>query len=194
MIQMRIALVCGSVREASTTKILLKQLEQSLKPTSRVVVDFIDLKETPLPIFDGSAENRERAKSFVERMNRADCYIVASPEYHNSFSGVLKNAFDFVSGEQIKGKPIGIIATSGGGKGGINCLNSMRTFLRGLYGMVLAEQIVVDGAFFKNGRCINEDLVIKMTDLVNEVIEFADILHLKNNHSGLLPKVSSLAN
>lgn len=148
-------------------------------------VDFIDLKETPLPIFDGSNENRKYAESFVERMNLADCFIVASPEYHNSFSGVLKNAFDFVSGEQIKGKPIGIISTSGGGKGGINCLNSMRTFLRGLYGMVLAEQIVVDGCFFEDGRCTNLNLLEKINDLANEVIDFADMLQLRNNRADL---------
>ncbi|MDR7074221.1 NADPH-dependent FMN reductase [Fictibacillus barbaricus] len=185
---MRIALVCGSVREVSSTRSLLKQLEKFLDDVQEVKVDFFDLKETPLPIFDGSLENRKQAESFVERMNLADCLIVASPEYHNSFSGVLKNAFDFVSGEQIKGKPIGIIATSGGGKGGINCLNSMRTFLRGLYGMVLAEQIVVDGVFFEDGRCINVDLLEKINDLTNEVIDFANMLQLRKNRPDLFEK------
>lgn len=183
---MRIALVCGSVREGSATRILLKQLEQALKQSPQVVVDVIDLVETPLPIFDGSPENRAQAKGFVERMDKADCFIVASPEYHNSFSGVLKNAFDFASGEQIKGKPTGIIATSGGGKGGINCLNSMRTFLRGLYALVLAEQVVVDGNFFEDGQCVNDDLVQKIVELANEVIKFAALLKIKEDQSDIL--------
>jgi len=138
---LRIALICGSVRENSFTKKLLKKIEENIK-ADEIELDFIDFSDTPLPIFNG--KNVSFANSFIQRVSLADGIIIACPEYHNSFTGVLKNAFDYLSSEQIAEKPIGLIATSGGGKGGINCLNGMRLFLRGMYGFVLPEQIIID--------------------------------------------------
>lgn len=178
---MRITLICGSVRECSYTKVLLKSLQKEIKRKFNTVeVDLVDLSETPLPIFDGSDINKKNAEIFIDRIDKADGFIIASPEYHNSFSGVLKNAFDYLSSAQIKNKPIGIIAVSGGGKGGINCLNGMRTFLRGLNGLVLPDQVVVDNQYVINNHCVNEELLLRIKGLVEEVLNFSYLTGLKN--------------
>jgi azobenzene reductase len=167
---MRIALVCGSVRNNSYTKNLLKQLENSLV-NQDIEIDFIDFSETPLPIYDGSVENINYSSSFINRIMLADGLLIACPEYHNSFTGVLKNAFDYLSSEQIAEKPIGLVATSGGGKGGINCLNGMRLFLRGMYGLVLPEQIVID-----RSDIIDTNSFTKIVELTNKVIRFSKLM------------------
>jgi azobenzene reductase len=164
---MRIAIVCGSVRNNSFTKILLEKIEDNFSRID-VEIDFIDFSDTPLPMFDGTEENKIKASAFIDRMKRANGFLIACPEYHNSFSGVLKNAFDYLSFEQIADKPIGLIATSGGGKGGINCLNGMRLFLRGMYGLVLPDQIVFD-----RNEVIENKSVEKMIDLLNKVIKYS---------------------
>ncbi|MBK5432166.1 NADPH-dependent FMN reductase [Bacillus mycoides] len=177
---MRLALVCGSVREESQTKKLMRQI-QSRFADKDIELDFIDFRESPLPIFDGSMKQKMVAHTFIERINAADALILASPEYHNSFSGALKNAFDFITNEQLMDKPIGLIATAGGGKGGINCLNGMRIFLRGLYALVLADQVVLDGSDFdKDGICRDEAVMKRVDDLVNKVIHFSNMLQATN--------------
>jgi azobenzene reductase len=173
---MRLVLVCGSIREGSYTRELLKQIIKNLDKTV-CEIDLIDFREIPLPFFDGSLENRALAKPFVQKIIEADGLIIASPEYHNSFSGVLKNAFDFVTSEHIGNKPIAIMATAGGGKGGINCLNGMRTFLRGLYGLVLTEQIIFDNSDFnENLECVNKGSLQKAIDLAQRVISVSNLL------------------
>ena len=57
--------------------------------------------------------------------------MLCTPEYHNAMSGALKNSLDYLSSSEFVHKPVALLAVAGGGKGGINALNSMRTVARG---------------------------------------------------------------
>ena len=59
-------------------------------------------------------------------VGRAQGLILGTPEYHGGFSGVLKNALDLMSPEEIRGKVIGLVGVSGGASGGIDALNGLR--------------------------------------------------------------------
>ncbi|RBW67840.1 NADPH-dependent FMN reductase [Bacillus taeanensis] len=173
---MKITLVCGSIREKSTTKAILSQVNDYLE-NQNIEVNFIDFQNRPLPMFDGTKETKEKAAWWIKAVDEADGLIVASPEYHNSFSGVLKNAFDFISFDQTHDKPTGMIATAGGGKGGINCLNGMRTFLRGIGALVLPQQVAIDAGEFNDVPiCTNKDLCERAFQLSDEVVRFAKLL------------------
>src|ERR1700761_4140629 len=65
-------------------------------------VEPIDLREYPLPFFDGVAPARaprEYASPELERLgrqlDRADGYIVLTAEYNHGYPAVLKNAMDW---------------------------------------------------------------------------------------------------
>ena len=44
----------------------------------------------------------------------ADFLILGTPNYHGSFSGILKNALDHLNMDHFKMKPVGLICNSGG--------------------------------------------------------------------------------
>ena len=44
----------------------------------------------------------------------ADFFILGTPNYHGSFSGILKNALDHLNMDYFKMKPVGLIGNSGG--------------------------------------------------------------------------------
>lgn len=173
----KITLICGSIQKDSFSAKVLQEVFINYQ-NENIQLEYIDFNEYNLPFFDGSNECREKATEFAHKIDSSDGYIIISPEYHNSFSGVLKNAFDFLNGSQFKGKPVGIMATSGGGKGGINCLNAMRLFLRGLYAMVLPDQLVIN-------KCdaIDEDTVAKVHNLVDDIVEFLNFREYQEKSS-----------
>ncbi|MCK9906868.1 NAD(P)H-dependent oxidoreductase, partial [Frankia sp. Cpl3] len=83
-------------------------------------------------------------KRLMAAAEQADGFVICTPEYHNGMSGSLKNALDFLGGKHFRGKAAIIGAACGGGKGGINALNNLRQVLRGVYAIVLPDQIVAD--------------------------------------------------
>ena len=43
-----------------------------------------------------------------------DAFLVSSPEYHGTMSGVMKNTFDWVYENHVGGKVFGLMSTLGG--------------------------------------------------------------------------------
>ena len=85
-----------------------------------------DLQEKPLPLVgeDGCWSN-PIVKEFQEMASECDAFLVSSPEYHGTMSGVMKNTFDWVDDQHVGGKVFGLMSTLGGISNS-NTLNHMR--------------------------------------------------------------------
>jgi NAD(P)H-dependent FMN reductase len=66
-----------------------------------VTADLASMRDFDAPSFDGDVEGAEGlppgAERFRERLELANAFVIASPEYNASIPGVLKNAIDWVS-------------------------------------------------------------------------------------------------
>ncbi|WP_374215505.1 NADPH-dependent FMN reductase [Streptomyces sp. RKCA744] len=83
---------------------------------------------------------------------RADALVLATPTYHGSFSGVLKNALDHLAGHELRGKPVGLLA-HGENLTAVQVCDALRTVVRALKGMAVPEQLVtVPGDFDRVGN------------------------------------------
>jgi azobenzene reductase len=140
---MRIMLVCGSLHEASTTRAALRIAADTLTQAG-AEVDFYDLREHTFPLYDPDIDDPPVVAEFRSRAATAQGFILGTPEYHNGMTGALKNALDYLGSKEFRGKPVGLLCSAGGGKGGMNALNDMRIVVRGLLGLAVAEQAVVD--------------------------------------------------
>jgi azobenzene reductase len=143
--KMNILIINGSPRKNGRTGLATRSIKRLFE------MQHIDLSgEDAVPLFNGEEEQNlvENVVKLRDKVRKADGIILATPEYHNGMSGVLKNALDFLGSEQLQHKPVALIAVSGGGKGGINALNNMRTVMRGLYANCIPRQLVLDPTHF----------------------------------------------
>jgi hypothetical protein len=104
--------------------------------------------------------------------------IVVTPEYHGSYSGVLKNTFDLMGFDEFEGKMIGLLGVSGGAGGAIAALNSLRTVGRALHAWVVPEQVAiphVDEVFDEKGGCTDRDIEKRLKSLGRQVAKFASL-------------------
>mmetsp|Transcript_40302 Transcript_40302/g.89508 ORF Transcript_40302/g.89508 Transcript_40302/m.89508 type:complete len:219 (+) Transcript_40302:57-713(+) len=139
--------ICGSLREGGFTR---QALELALQGASEALceVELIDLSEYNLYFCDGLEFQSKNAKvhtpndvaKLKAKVTEAKGIILATPEYHNSFSGVLKNALDLLGFDEFEGKVVGLIAVSGGAMGGLAALNGLRDICRALHAWVVPEQ------------------------------------------------------
>lgn len=161
----RILAFAGSTRSASFNRALLRLAAQAARRAGGDVTE-IDLREFPLPLYDGDLEAREGLPGPARRLR--DLFkehaglLVASPEYNSSISGVLKNVIDWVSRPQpgepplacFRGKVAALLSASTGALGGVRGLAALRLILGNIKVLVLPDQVTVaqaDQAFAPDG-------------------------------------------
>ena len=109
-------------------------------------------------------------------LRHADGILIGTPEYHGSFSGVLKNAIDHMGFAEFEGKMVGLIGVSGGRMGATIALNSLHTIARALHAWVVPEQASIPEAwrnFDKDGNSKQEDLEKRLLGVGRQVARFA---------------------
>lgn len=108
----------------------------------------------------------------------SDAFILSSPEYHGTMSGVMKNHLDFLSFDQTTDKAFGLMSTLGG-QSNSNTLNHMRIAVRWIHGWAVPEQVSVgnvESAFDDDGNLMDEKLDQRVRDLVASVVKTAEYL------------------
>ena len=153
--------ITGSLRDGSYS---LKALKQAIArvETLGVEVEILDLREMNLPFCDGGDDYSDYPDVVKLRnaVKTADGLILATPEYHGSVSGVLKNALDLMSFEHLSDKVTGLISVLGG-QSNSNALNDLRVIVRWVHGWVIPEQIAIGQAwqaFDGEGKLLDEKI------------------------------------
>jgi chromate reductase, NAD(P)H dehydrogenase (quinone) len=153
--------ISGSLRVASHNTAALRAA-QGLAPAG-MTVQIADISGVPLyqeEVYQAGFPSA--VETLREQIRTADALLIATPEYNFSFSGVLKNAIDWVSrppSHPFDGKPIGIIGASGGRLGTARAQYHLRQVFVFLNGQVLNKpEVMIGGAnsAFADGKLVDE--------------------------------------
>ncbi|PYU93683.1 MAG: hypothetical protein DMG26_02630 [Acidobacteria bacterium] len=175
---LRVVGICGSLRPASFTrtavKIALRGAEEAGAQTQ-----LIDLRGYSLIFCDGKEDESrypEDVFKLRKQVQQAKGIILGTPEYHGSFSGVLKNALDLMGFNEFEGKMIGLVGVSGGPMGAFTGLSDLRTVGRALHAWVIPEQASIPEAwkvFDPGGGIKDRDLEQRLMEVGRQVARFA---------------------
>lgn len=147
----------GSVREASLNRRLIRVAAGAAEEAGARVT-LIELRDYPMPIYDGDLERREGLPEAARRFKRLlvehDGVLIASPEYNSSIPPLVKNAIDWASrpeGDEprlvaFQGKVAGLTAASPGALGGLRALSDLRAILQNIGVHVLPAMAAVPSA------------------------------------------------
>ncbi len=164
----------GSLRRDSYSQIALNVAASRVEALG-AEMEVLDLRLLQLPFCNGEDEypNYPDVKRLQQTVKQADGLILATPEYHGSVSGVLKNALDLMSFEQLDGKVTGLISVLGG-QPNSNALNDLRIIMRWVHGWVIPEQIAVGQAwkaFDPEGKLLDEKLSQRFDSFAQSLVE-----------------------
>lgn len=153
--------ISGSLRANSFNRQLIREAGR-LMPNASFTEANLDL-----PLYNGDMEEAEGIPESVQTLAKqiaaADAVVIATPEYNQSFSGVLKNALDWVSrteGAPWKGKPVAITSAAAGRAGGARAQYALRLAMTPFSPRLLAgPEVMVAGAFkeFDAGRLTKDE-------------------------------------
>ena len=150
----RILAFAGSLRKDSYNKKLV-QIAAAGATRAGAAVTYIDLRDYPLPIYDGDLEaesgvpenGHKLKKLFLDHAG----LLLSCPEYNSSITGVLKNTIDWVSRPVpneaslacFTGKTAVLMSASPGGLGGLRGLVHVRSILGNINVIVLPDQLAI---------------------------------------------------
>ena len=178
--KVRVVGICGSLRKKSYTRMALQVALRGAEGAG-AEAQLIDLRDYQLVFCDGGDRGDELPKDVVrlcDDVRRAQGILLATPEYHGGYSGVLKNALDLMGFDEFEGKMIGLVGVSGGNMGAFGALSALRSVGRALHAWVVPEQAAianVDEVFDDKGVCKNEAIERRLKAVGRQVAKFASL-------------------
>jgi NAD(P)H-dependent FMN reductase len=175
--------VAGSMRQESYSTLGLKMvLEEAKKYGSES--HLLDLRDRNLPLYDPGAPSSNdssfnNSNNVLEKITTAlkwaDALVLASPDYHGSMSGTLKNFLDYFW-EDFAGKTFGYMIASH--EKGLTVADQMRTAVRQCYGWSMPYNISINGEkdFDSEGNLVNSALVKRIKMLARDLVTYGTLI------------------
>jgi len=166
--------VGSSLRDGSSSTAALRTTLDLIKKQG-AETRLLDLKQTNLPLYDPN-ENQSSVKlqKVEQDVEWADAFILATPDYHGSMSGTMKNFLDYFWSE-FAGKTFGYICASH--EKGLTVMDQMRTAVRQCYGWSVPYGIAVNGEDdLENGKIANPKLKSRLEMLARDLVVYGNLL------------------
>jgi len=175
--EIRIALVQGSVRPGNYTAKALALVADELSASKSFQVDIIDPTGVALPM-PGRGTDSPETERFAETIRNAVGVVLATPEYHGSYSSVIKLVIEnlgFPSG--LAGKPVVLLGVAAGQIGAIKALEHLRSVCSHIGSIVLPGPVSVAGVqdvFDENGKCLDASAEKRIRGLATHLIDYIE--------------------
>ena len=163
--------VAGSTRRGSySTQALKTALEHAKKQGANVWL--LDIGK--IPLYDPNAPASAEVERAAEAVAWADALILASPDYHGSMSGALKNFLDHFY-EEFGGKLFGYIVASH--EKGLTVMEQMRTAVRQCYGWSMPYGVSINGPQdYTGGEIVNAKLSKRLQMMSRDLVVYGRLV------------------
>lgn len=172
----------GTPRAGSTTE---RALALSLHAAAAEGADIVAItgQDLMLPMYTpGSTERTEQGRRLVDAFRRCNGLVIASPAYHGSLSGLVKNALDYAedlrSDERVyfDGLAVGLIACAAGWQAAVQTLAALRSIAHALRGWPTPLGAAINTSlplFGPDGECVDLSSKLQLETVGRQVVHFA---------------------
>lgn len=190
----------GTTRPGSSSEVALRVALQAAEEKGADTTIFTGRELASLPIFDPQiASGTALANQLINALRTADGVIVASPGYHGSVSGLVKNALDYTElmnsdpEPYLSNRSVGLIVTAYGWQAVNSTLNTLRSITHALRGWPTPYGATINStqANLKSVEEIDERSYNALCLVAADVVSFAERrkLALVQNNLGRLDRI-----
>jgi len=171
----------GTTRAGSSSELVLRAAMKAIAAHG-AETEVLAGPDMVLPLY--APENPERdpkAQRLIDLVRRADALVIASPGYHGSISGMIKNALDYVedtAGDArpyLDGRAVGCIACAYGWQATGSTLIALRTIVHALRGWPTPLGVAANSTtrlFGDDGGCVDAGLAGNLDVLAGQIMQF----------------------
>jgi NAD(P)H-dependent FMN reductase len=182
-------IIVGSTREGRSAEPVIPWVLGQAKAHGAFEVELLDLRDWPLPLFQetfatvGNRADPTYSQPVVKKWNQTiaggDAFLLITPEYNHSTSGVLKNAIDsvFVS-YGFRHKPMGFLGYSQGIGGGSRAVEHLAQIAFELEAHALRDTVLLPfvSQAFKDGAPTSPQSGASLKVLLDDLAWWAEVL------------------
>ena len=169
----KLLVFAGSTRAQSFNRQLAAQAA-AIADQAGAQVTHLELSTLDIPLYNADLEAKGTPPDVIrlkEIMDTHPAWIICSPEYNGSYTGLLKNTLDWASSpvkghpvwgsgsKPFSGKVVGVMSASNGALGGLRSLSHLTPLLLNLHCWVCPQQFALSRAaeaFDAEGNLKNE--------------------------------------
>ncbi len=155
----RIAVIVGSTREGRVGGDVAGWFLAIARRRADVVLSVLDLAEFEFPPCYPEVPTPQMT-AFTTAIDRADGYVIVTPEYNRSFPASLKQAVDYAY-DEWHAKPVGFVSYGCGGAGH-HAVSALRVVFTELHTMAVRDEVGIDLLTARSDR--DEQAVTAMLD------------------------------
>jgi len=169
--RLRVMVIGGSRSHPSHTRGLLQTVASRLIDHG-ARVDLWDIAEGDA----GTGTPRRDASTFKATVAQAHAFVIVTPTYHNSYSGLIKHTLDQLRRKALEGKPVGLMCTCGD-RPTVHAVDQLRLVVNALHGAAIPTQVIATDADFRRSgdrfELVAQDPLSALSELVQELLWFA---------------------
>ena len=174
---LQVLAVVGSLNPTSVTRAVILHAAERLRGDG-CSVDVLDLEKEPLPLYNpDTAYSAPGFDQLQGRVERADVYVLGTPDYHGSISSAMKNFLDHFWGE-FAGKLFATVVASH--EKGLTVTDQLRTVARQCYAWSMPYGVsFADEEDVRDGKIVSDTLKKRLEMFVRDVRTYGALLALQ---------------
>jgi NAD(P)H-dependent FMN reductase len=138
-----LAVVLGSIRDGRFCDTVANWTAAEIARQDRFAVDMIDPRQFDQACWQGDRKSAA-AVTLRQRLDRAEGFVVVTPEYNHGYPAALKALID-LTGAEWQAKPIAFVSY-GGISGGLRAVEQLRPVFAELHAVTLRDTVSFAGA------------------------------------------------
>lgn len=172
-----IPVIIGSVRPNNYTRMAAHLVVDEFHKHDRVRSEIIDpaTLNLPLPGLDLTAPG---TKLLQEKVSSAAAVVLATPEYHGSFSSVMKLVIENLGFPSVlRTKPVGLLGVAAGSIGAIKSLEALRSVVSHIGALALPLPISIANVrtvFDEHGHVLDPEADRRIRSVATNVANYLD--------------------
>ena len=179
----RIVAMSGSAREGNNTAKAMALVLDELSSHEDVAVDLVDPAQLDLRL--PGSQDAATMNELKEQVTAATGVVLATPEYHGSYSSVIKLLIEHLGFPSVlSGKPVALLGVAAGAIGAIKALEHLRSVCSHVGAIVLPGPVsvaAVHKVFDEEGRCLDPAVEKRIRGVATHLVDYI--------HGAVCPRV-----
>lgn len=182
---LNIPVILGSVRDGRQSIFAAKLIVSKLQEAG-IQTQLVDFKDLPLPFYDNEKMPvelypnypYENVMKWSKIAQEANGFVIIVPEYNHGYSGVLKNALDWLF-KEFDRKPVGLVGVSSGTIAGARAVEQLRPIIENFTMFALRETVMfgkVGELFDEAGSLKDDKLLPNINGMIKALVFMAEAI------------------
>lgn len=170
---MKVLGISGTIVGSKTGVAVSKVLEAIKKTHPEIETELLDLKQYDIQFCDGRDPSAYTGdtKIVIDKVTNADFYIIGTPIFQSSLTGVLKNLFDLIPVSALYEKVMGFVATGGTYQHYLVVENQLKPIAGFFRAYVAPSYVYIHDDHFNSAKeIVDSDILSRIERLAGEVV------------------------